>query len=61
MKEQDFYLQVAIAAMQGVQEAGHCLGVVSDFLPGTLAKKSFDIADEMLKEAKKRGIKFSSD
>lgn len=61
MKEKDFYLQTAIAAMQGIQEGGNYLGVVSDFIPSTLAKKAFNIADEMLKEAKKRGIKFSSD
>lgn len=57
----DFKLQCAISAMQGIQESGHYVGLVSDFIPKELAKKSFDIAEEMYNEAVKRGIQFSDE
>lgn len=49
MDAKDFYQQCAIAAMQGLIESGKvCLA--TDLTP--LAKKSFNIADAMLKEYK---------
>ena len=52
--ELDFYMDAAIAAMQGIQESGWKVGLISDFLPHELAAKSFDIADAMLEELHKR-------
>lgn len=46
----DFYSQVAVAAMQGIQEANSKLGIMSDLLPHELSKRAFDIADAMLVE-----------
>jgi hypothetical protein len=51
MDAKDFYQQCAIAAMQGLMENGK-VGLVADLTPTLLAKKSFDIADAMLKEYK---------
>lgn len=49
-----FWMQAALYAMQGIQEAGHYVGIAADFEPSLLAKKSFDIADAMVKELEKR-------
>ena len=46
----DFYGQVAMSAMQGIQEANSKLGLVSDLMPHELSKRAFDIADAMLLE-----------
>jgi hypothetical protein len=54
MNEQDFYLQCAIAAMQGIQEMGGTMGKVLELTPEIIAKHSFDIADVMLNELRKR-------
>jgi len=51
MDAKDFYQQCAIAAMQGLMENGK-VGLVADLTPSLLAKKSFDIAEAMLKEYK---------
>ena len=54
-KEQEFYMNCAISAMQGIQESGN--RVISDlsevFIKET-AKRAFDMADAMLEEYKKR-------
>lgn len=51
MNDNDFYLQCAIAAMQGLQESGFkYFGTALDLMPKELASKSFDIADAMLNE-----------
>lgn len=54
MTDKQFYQNCAIAAMQGIQESNSKLGLAMDFIPGELAKRSFDIADDMLKEMHKR-------
>ena len=54
MTEEEFYQSAAINAMQGLMEIGGKLGFVVDALPKFLAEQSFNIADEMLKEYKKR-------
>ena len=51
MDAKDFYQQCAIAGRQGIVEHGK-VGLVADLTPTILAKKSFDIADAMLKEYK---------
>ena len=54
METKDFYLNCAIAAMQGLQESNSKIGTMLDFVPEELASKSFVIADHMLKEYHKR-------
>lgn len=54
MTEEEFYQNSAINAMQGLMEIGGKLGMVIDALPDFLVKHSFDIADKMLEEYKKR-------
>lgn len=56
MKEQEFYLTAALYAMQGMQEMGGNLGVIAELVPNEVAKRSFDFADAMLEEAKKRNF-----
>ena len=53
-EEKSFYQQAAIAAMQGIQEANSRLGLVADLVPSKLAVASFNIADAMLEELRKR-------
>jgi len=54
MTEEEFYQNAAISAMQGLMEIGGKLGLVVDAFPEFLAEHSFKIADELLKEYKKR-------
>ena len=55
MTEEEFYQNAALEAMQGLMEIGWGkLGAVIDALPEFLAKHSFNIADKMLEEYKKR-------
>lgn len=48
--EKDFYLQCAIAAMQGMQETGKKISIMSDMFPNQTAKLAFRMADAMLDE-----------
>ena len=57
MTEEEFYQNAAINAMQGLMEIGGKLGFVMDTLPKFLAEQSFNIADKMLEEYKKRRSK----
>lgn len=52
----EFYLNTAIAAMQGIQENGSKLSIAADLMPKETAKIAFDIADAMVKELKNRNI-----
>ena len=54
MTDKQFYQNCAIAAMQGIQEANSKVGLAMDFIPEELAKKSFDIAENMLEEYHRR-------
>lgn len=54
MTELEFYQNAALEAMQGLMEVGGKLGLVIDAFPEFLAKHSFDIAEKMLEEYKKR-------
>lgn len=56
-EERDFYLQCAIAAMQGLQESGKKISFVSDLFPKETAKMAFKIADTMLNEYRDRLVK----
>ncbi len=47
-------MQAALYAMQGIQESNNYLGSIADFTPKLLAARSFEIADAMLEELKKR-------
>jgi len=49
-EEKEFYIQCAIAAMQGLQEAGKRISLVSDLFPKETAKMAFRMADAMLEE-----------
>jgi hypothetical protein len=49
-----FWLQAALYAMQGIQESGSHIGTIADFTPKILAARSFEIADAMVDELKKR-------
>lgn len=53
-EERDFYLQCTIAAMQGLQESGKKISLVSDLFPKETAKMAFKIADAMLNEYRER-------
>lgn len=57
MTEEEFYQNSAISAMQGLMETGGKMGLVIDVFPEFLAEHSFKIADEMLKEYRKRKSK----
>ncbi len=61
MTEEEFYQNAAIEAMQGLMEIGGKLGLVIDAFPDFLAKHSFDIADKMLEEYKKKERKKTSE
>lgn len=50
----NFRMQAALYAMQGIQESNNYLGSIADFTPKLLAARSFEIADAMLEELKKR-------
>lgn len=54
MTEEEFYQSAAINAMQGLMEIGGKAGLLIEALPDFLVKHSFDIADKMLEEYKKR-------
>ena len=54
MTEEEFYQNAALGAMQGLMEVGGKLGLVIDAFPDFLAHHSFDIADRMLEEYKRR-------
>lgn len=53
-EEKQFYLDAAINAMQGLMENSTKLGVLVDLDLRLLAKRSFDTADHMLEEYRKR-------
>jgi hypothetical protein len=55
-EERDFYLQCAISAMQGLQESGKKISLVSDLFPKETAKMAFKIADAMLNEYRDRFV-----
>lgn len=59
MSRQEFYLNAALYAMQGMQESGGKLGVLAELVPGEVAEHAFKFADAMLKEAEKREIIFN--
>lgn len=54
MTEEEFYQQCAIAAMQGLQESSTKISLLADIAPEKTAVISFNIADAMLKEYRKR-------
>ena len=54
MDEKTFYQQCAISAMQGLQEGGHMIGIAADIFADELAKRSFDIAEAMVREYLRR-------
>lgn len=54
MTEEEFYQQCAIAAMQGLQESSTKISLLADVAPEKTAIISFNIADAMLKEYRKR-------
>lgn len=54
MTEEEFYQQCAIAAMQGLQESSTKISLLADIAPEKTAIISFNIADAMLKEYRKR-------
>lgn len=55
MTEEEFYQNAALEAMQGLMEIGWGkLGLVIDAFPEFLAEHSFNIADKMLEEYKRR-------
>lgn len=56
MTKQEYYLTAALYAMQGMQEIGGKLGIITELIPNEVAKRSFAFADAMLEEAKKRNI-----
>lgn len=56
MTEEEFYQNAAIEAMQGLMEIGGKLGLLIDAFPDFLARHSFDIAEKMLEEYKRRRL-----
>jgi len=62
MTYKEFYANCAIAAMQGIQECDIKIeGIAAIAFPKGLARLSFDIADAMLEEYRKRSYgKFES-
>lgn len=56
MTEKEYYLTAALYAMQGMQEMGGKLGIIAELIPNEVAKRSFEFADAMLEEAKKRNF-----
>jgi hypothetical protein len=54
MTDEEFYQNAALEAMQGLMEIGGKLGLVIDAFPNFLAEHSFNIADKMLEEYKRR-------
>lgn len=63
MTEKEFYANCAVAAMQGIQECNIKIeGIAAIAFPEGLARLSFNIADAMLEEYRKRlGSKFEND
>ena len=49
----DVLVQAYIAAMQGIQESGHIMGVAADVLPNELAELSIRIAKCLVDKLKK--------
>lgn len=49
----DVLVQASIAAMQGIQESGHMIGVAADVLPNELAELSIRIAKCLVDKLKK--------
>lgn len=49
-EEKKFYIQCAISAMQGMQEGGSNISLISDLFPKETAKMAFKMADAMLDE-----------
>ena len=49
----DVLVQASIAAMQGIQESGHMIGVAADVLPNELAELSIKIAKCLVDKLKK--------
>lgn len=45
-------VQAAIAAMQGIQESGHMVGIAADVLPNELAELSIKIAKCLVEKLK---------
>lgn len=56
MNEEEFILNAALYAMQGIQEMGGKLGIIAELLPNEVAKRSFDLAFAMLAEARERDL-----
>lgn len=54
MTEEEFYQNTVISSMQGLMEIGGKIGIAIELFPDFLVKHSFDIADKMLEEYKKR-------
>lgn len=54
MTDLEFYQNAALEAMQGLMEIGGKLGLLIDAFPDFLAHHSFDIAEKMLEEYKRR-------
>lgn len=52
--DNEFWMNCAISAMQGMQESGTKISILSDVFPNETAKFAFDMADAMLEELKKR-------
>ena len=60
MSEEEFWQNAALYAMQGIQETGHYVGLAADLAPQVLAEKSFNIADAMLEEMRKRNKQWAT-
>lgn len=56
MTTEEFYLQTAISALQGLQESGEEISIAADLLPSKAALMAFRIADAMMEELLKRDI-----
>lgn len=55
MNDKEFYMNCAIAAMQGMMESGTKFSeIAAVLLPKKLANEAFNIADAMLEEYRKR-------
>ncbi len=61
MEEREFYTTAALYAMQGIQESGYRIeGALATIMPNKLAMLSFEIADAMLSEYRKRMCDFQT-
>lgn len=59
MTRQEFYLNAALYAMQGMQEGSNISSYASDVLPSVTARLAFRFADAMLEEFDKREEKIN--